>query len=198
MRTTQRGCHSEAMDREFRKAGFYRILQPKLFGGYEFDYPTFYRTMLNIARGNPGVAWCLALGATHDSLVASHWPERAQYRAVRKHRRLHRSAPGGRHHQYLRVRRRRLCGRRHLELLFRHSLRDAFRRQRRPARERQAPRPDLCDPARAAHRVAGLGRRRDARHARQRLQQREDRQGVRPRAPGDPGHARPVVERADE
>ena len=37
----QRGCHSASMDREFRKAGFYRILQPKLFGGYEFDYPTF-------------------------------------------------------------------------------------------------------------------------------------------------------------
>jgi 3-hydroxy-9,10-secoandrosta-1,3,5(10)-triene-9,17-dione monooxygenase len=74
-----RGCHSPAMDQEFRKAGFYRILQPKLFGGYEFDYPTFYRTMLQVARGNPGVAWCLALGATHNSLIASHWPERAQY-----------------------------------------------------------------------------------------------------------------------
>ena len=74
-----RGCHSPAMDQDFRKAGFYRILQPKLFGGYEFDYPTFYRTMLQVARGNPGVAWCLALGATHGSLIASHWPERAQY-----------------------------------------------------------------------------------------------------------------------
>jgi len=74
-----RGCHSPAMDQDFRKAGFYRILQPKLFGGYEFDYPTFYRTMLQVARGNPGVAWCLALSATHGSLIASHWPERAQY-----------------------------------------------------------------------------------------------------------------------
>ena len=74
-----RGCHSPAMDQDFRKAGFYRILQPKLFGGYEFDYPTYYRTMLQVARGNPGVAWCLALGATHGSLIASHWPERAQY-----------------------------------------------------------------------------------------------------------------------
>jgi 3-hydroxy-9,10-secoandrosta-1,3,5(10)-triene-9,17-dione monooxygenase len=74
-----RGCHSPAMDQDFRKAGFYRILQPKLFGGFEFDYPTFYRTMLQVARGNPGVAWCLALGATHGSLIASHWPERAQY-----------------------------------------------------------------------------------------------------------------------
>ena len=75
----RRGCHSEEMDRQFRKAGFYRILQPKLFGGYEFDYPTFYRTMIEIARGSPGVSWCLALGATHCSLIASHWPERAQY-----------------------------------------------------------------------------------------------------------------------
>ena len=74
-----RGCHSPAMDQDFRKAGFYRILQPKLFGGFEFDYPTFYRTMLQVARGNPGVAWCLALSATHGSLIASHWPERAQY-----------------------------------------------------------------------------------------------------------------------
>ena len=55
------------MDQEFRKAGFYRILQPKLFGGYEFDYVTFYRTMLEIARGNPGVAgvWRSARPTAH-------------------------------------------------------------------------------------------------------------------------------------
>jgi 3-hydroxy-9,10-secoandrosta-1,3,5(10)-triene-9,17-dione monooxygenase len=75
----QRGCHSEAMEMEFRKAGFYRILQPRMFGGYEFDYPTFYRVMLEIARGNPGVSWCLALAATHGLLIASHWPDRAQF-----------------------------------------------------------------------------------------------------------------------
>ena len=65
------------MDQDFPRPGFH-ILH-RLFGGYEFDYPTFYRTMLQVARGNPGVAWCLALGATHGSLIASHWPERAQY-----------------------------------------------------------------------------------------------------------------------
>ena len=74
-----RGCHSEAMEMEFRKAGFYRILQPKMFGGYEFDYVTFYRVMLEIARGNPGVSWCLSLAATHGLLISSHWPERAQF-----------------------------------------------------------------------------------------------------------------------
>jgi len=73
-----RGCHSEAMEMEFRNAGFYRILQPRMFGGYEFGYPTFYRVMLEIAKGNPGVGWCLALAATHGLLIASHWPEQAQ------------------------------------------------------------------------------------------------------------------------
>ena len=28
-----RGCHSEAMEMAFRKAGFYRITQPRPFGG---------------------------------------------------------------------------------------------------------------------------------------------------------------------
>ena len=73
-----RGCHSEAMEMQFRKAGFYRILQPKLFGGYEYDLVTFYRVMLEIERGNPSLGWGLALGATHCAVVASHWPERAQ------------------------------------------------------------------------------------------------------------------------
>ena len=74
-----RGCHSEEMEMKFREAGFYRILQPKMFGGYEFDYPVFYRVMLEIARGNPGVCWCLSLAATHGLLVTCHWPERAQF-----------------------------------------------------------------------------------------------------------------------
>ena len=75
----ERGCHSEAMEMQFRKAGFYRILQPKMFGGYEYDYVTFYKVMLEIARGNPGVCWCLSLAATHGLLISAHWPERAQF-----------------------------------------------------------------------------------------------------------------------
>jgi 3-hydroxy-9,10-secoandrosta-1,3,5(10)-triene-9,17-dione monooxygenase len=74
-----RGCHSPEMDAKFRDSGFYRILQPKMFGGYEFDYVTFYRVMLEIARGNPGVSWCLTLAATHGALISSHWPDRAQF-----------------------------------------------------------------------------------------------------------------------
>lgn len=73
-----RGCHSPELQQEFVDAGFYRALQPKRFGGYEFAYPDFYKAMVEIARGDPGVAWCLTLGASHNALVAAHWPEKAQ------------------------------------------------------------------------------------------------------------------------
>jgi 3-hydroxy-9,10-secoandrosta-1,3,5(10)-triene-9,17-dione monooxygenase len=73
-----RGCHSPELQEEFVKAGFYRALNPKRFGGYEFDYPSFYKAMVEISRGDPGVGWCLTLGATHGAFVAAHWPEQAQ------------------------------------------------------------------------------------------------------------------------
>ncbi len=73
-----RGAFSPQMQEAFVKAGFYRITQPRLFGGYEFDLTTFYKVMLEIARGHPGAAWCLALGASHAFEVASHWSEQAQ------------------------------------------------------------------------------------------------------------------------
>ncbi|MGZ5865191.1 MAG: acyl-CoA dehydrogenase family protein [Xanthobacteraceae bacterium] len=74
----ERGAYSPEMHEAFVKAGFYRITQPRMFGGYEFDLTTFYRVMLEIARGHPGAAWCLALGASHAFEVASHWSEQAQ------------------------------------------------------------------------------------------------------------------------
>jgi 3-hydroxy-9,10-secoandrosta-1,3,5(10)-triene-9,17-dione monooxygenase len=73
-----RGAYSPQMHEAFVKAGFYRITQPRLFGGYEFDLMTFYKVMLEIARGNPGSGWCLALGASHAFEIASHWSEQAQ------------------------------------------------------------------------------------------------------------------------
>ena len=48
------GCVSENTNAKFIAAGFYRILQPRCFGGYEFDLPTFLRVMIAVSRG-PGV-----------------------------------------------------------------------------------------------------------------------------------------------
>jgi 3-hydroxy-9,10-secoandrosta-1,3,5(10)-triene-9,17-dione monooxygenase len=73
-----RGTYSEELHQTFLKAGFYRITQPRLFGGYEFDLITFYRVMLEISRGHPAVGWGLALAASHAFEVASHWPEQGQ------------------------------------------------------------------------------------------------------------------------
>jgi len=74
----ERGTYSPELHEDFLKAGFYRCTQPKMFGGYEFDLPTFYKIMTEIARGHPGVGWCIGLAASHAFEVASHWPEQAQ------------------------------------------------------------------------------------------------------------------------
>lgn len=74
----ERGTYSPEMHKAFEEAGFYRTLQPRLYGGYEFDVPTFSRMVMEIARGCPGSAWCLALGAGHALNVGSLFGERAQ------------------------------------------------------------------------------------------------------------------------
>jgi 3-hydroxy-9,10-secoandrosta-1,3,5(10)-triene-9,17-dione monooxygenase len=43
---------------EFVAAGFYRILQPRRFGGYEFGMPAFARVMMESRAGAPRAAGC--------------------------------------------------------------------------------------------------------------------------------------------
>jgi 3-hydroxy-9,10-secoandrosta-1,3,5(10)-triene-9,17-dione monooxygenase len=74
----QRGYHSEELHQEFLKAGFYRMLQPRRFGGYAFDLPTFWKAMVEISEGDPGTGWCLTLATHHAWVIGSHWPERGQ------------------------------------------------------------------------------------------------------------------------
>jgi 3-hydroxy-9,10-secoandrosta-1,3,5(10)-triene-9,17-dione monooxygenase len=62
---------------ELIRCGFYRIVQPRRFGGYEFDVPTFYKVMMEIARGCSETAWVLALTAGHP-LVAAFFSEEGQ------------------------------------------------------------------------------------------------------------------------
>jgi 3-hydroxy-9,10-secoandrosta-1,3,5(10)-triene-9,17-dione monooxygenase len=74
----ERGAYSPEMHEAFMKAGFYRVTQPRLFGGYEFELGIAYRLIVEISRGHPGAGWCLSLGGSHAYVVGSHWPERAQ------------------------------------------------------------------------------------------------------------------------
>jgi len=74
----ERGTYSPAVHAAFQQAGFYRVTQPRLFGGYEFDLGTNYRLLVEISRGHPSSGWCLSLGGSHAYVVGSHWPEQAQ------------------------------------------------------------------------------------------------------------------------
>ena len=77
----ERGAYSPQMHEAFKNAGFYRMLQPRRYGGYEFDVPTFARLIIEIARGCPGSGWCLGLGAGNVLTMTQLFGERAQAEA---------------------------------------------------------------------------------------------------------------------
>jgi 3-hydroxy-9,10-secoandrosta-1,3,5(10)-triene-9,17-dione monooxygenase len=93
-----RGHHSEELHRDFLEAGFYRMVQPRRFGGYELDFPTFWKAMVKVSEGDPGTGWCLTLASHHAWAIGSHWPERAQreiFGADGDFRGPHRPTPAG-------------------------------------------------------------------------------------------------------
>ena len=74
------GCLPEQTNRDFIDAGFYRTIQPRHFGGYEFDLPTFMKVIMAVSRGCTESGWVLALIAGHPNLMA-RFPEEAQREA---------------------------------------------------------------------------------------------------------------------
>jgi 3-hydroxy-9,10-secoandrosta-1,3,5(10)-triene-9,17-dione monooxygenase len=74
----QLGRLPDETSRDFVDAGFYRILQPRRFGGYEFDLPTFTRVAIELARGCPASGWTYTLTAGHAHMLAALWPEDGQ------------------------------------------------------------------------------------------------------------------------
>ena len=105
-----------------------------MFGGYEFDITTFYKTMLEISTGHPGAGWCLTLCASHAWVVGSHWEEegqRALFGPDGNFAAPHRAPPTGVATPVAG----RLSRDRPMGLLLGHSARHAFRR--RGARRRQ-------------------------------------------------------------
>jgi alkylation response protein AidB-like acyl-CoA dehydrogenase len=64
-------------NRDFRAAGFYRVLQPRMFGGYELDYGTHMELAAEVARGCPSSGWALGITASH-SWIFGMFPPAAQ------------------------------------------------------------------------------------------------------------------------
>jgi 3-hydroxy-9,10-secoandrosta-1,3,5(10)-triene-9,17-dione monooxygenase len=73
-----RGFYSPELHDAFTEAGFYRCLQPRKFGGYAFDIRTFFKVMIEIASGDPGIGWCLCLASGHALQIGSCFDEAAQ------------------------------------------------------------------------------------------------------------------------
>jgi alkylation response protein AidB-like acyl-CoA dehydrogenase len=95
----ERSNYSPEMHERFQEAGFYRMFVPKRYGGLEVDVPTFMRVAVEIARGCPSTAWCLALASNHALMAAPGSRSRRRTRssatddssARRSHRRSPRS-----------------------------------------------------------------------------------------------------------
>lgn len=76
-----RGGFSEETHAAFTQAGFYRILVPRMFGGYEMGLDTFLKVVMEVARADPGTAWGMGLSAGHALQLASYFSEQAQAEA---------------------------------------------------------------------------------------------------------------------
>jgi 3-hydroxy-9,10-secoandrosta-1,3,5(10)-triene-9,17-dione monooxygenase len=77
-RCEQAGRILDETSDDFIKAGFFRILQPRRFGGYEFSLVDFIRVMIEISRGCSESGWVLALTTGHPPAFLSGFPEQMQ------------------------------------------------------------------------------------------------------------------------
>lgn len=76
--TEERGGYSERLHRLFTEAGFYRVLQPRRYGGYEFGLDTYFRLITELSHGDPSTGWAVCLASDHAFHIASFFSERAQ------------------------------------------------------------------------------------------------------------------------
>ena len=61
-----------------RDLGFFKLVQPRAFGGYEYDFDLLVDLGIEIAKACPSTSWVGGLLAAHQWLVAS-FPAEAQY-----------------------------------------------------------------------------------------------------------------------
>jgi 3-hydroxy-9,10-secoandrosta-1,3,5(10)-triene-9,17-dione monooxygenase len=82
LRARQAQCEAEGRlpdetNRELVDAGFFRVLQPRRFGGHELGLEAFLRIAIELSRGCPSSGWVYALTAGHAHTVTM-WPEQGQ------------------------------------------------------------------------------------------------------------------------
>ncbi len=63
--------------KEMHEAGFFRVMQPKRWGGFEMDPRVYACIQMNLARGDMSTAWIYGVLAVHPWQLALY-PEQAQ------------------------------------------------------------------------------------------------------------------------
>lgn len=63
---------------DFVEAGFYRTLQPALYGGFEMSPLTAFQIVMELAKGCPSSAWCLGLITIHNWELSLMDPKAAE------------------------------------------------------------------------------------------------------------------------
>lgn len=76
--TEERTFYAEDLHERFLRAGFYRILVPRRYGGYELGVETFLRVCMTLVRGCSSTGWMYSLGAAHALMAATLFDEPAQ------------------------------------------------------------------------------------------------------------------------
>jgi 3-hydroxy-9,10-secoandrosta-1,3,5(10)-triene-9,17-dione monooxygenase len=76
--TEARRRYSEEVHRTIERAGLYRCLIPKRYGGFELDMTSWLRLIAELAHGDIQAAWCFTLASGHALQVGSFWEQRAQ------------------------------------------------------------------------------------------------------------------------
>lgn len=62
---------------EMQEAGFFRVLQPKQYGGYEMDPQVFYDVQMALAEGCMSTAWIYGVIGVHNWQIALFDPKAA-------------------------------------------------------------------------------------------------------------------------
>ncbi len=73
----ERRIPAETID-DFRRAGFFRILQPKQWGGYELHPRVFYDVQMTLAQGCASTGWVFGVMGVHNWQIALFDPRAAE------------------------------------------------------------------------------------------------------------------------
>ncbi|MEO6700809.1 MAG: acyl-CoA dehydrogenase family protein, partial [Jatrophihabitantaceae bacterium] len=76
--TELRGHCSPELHQRLVGAGFYRLLVPRRYGGYQHGVDTFFQVTMALARGCPSTAWMYSRGAIHALTAAGLFDAKAQ------------------------------------------------------------------------------------------------------------------------